>query len=255
MSDTLSATTGLPFDPEHPPTRIYVSGFTYKIVEPRLPRPPVPHTVKCVLKWTGPDSKIANNIFYILCGTGADTTIPTFLTGIGDAVMTAIAASTLFNGVASVWSLSSCTVHDNTGLSSSVGISTHAPIPGLSSAAPLPPQVAVCISWAIGASYRGGKPRWYIPGVPGTAVTTPGGSTMAGTYAANLETVAEFVRANVNSSTVSGFSLSLGTISYQTGHAARPTPLFRPFTGSRVHERLDSQRRRNGKESAVGSVP
>jgi hypothetical protein len=47
----------------------------------------------------------------------------------------------------------------------------------------------------------------------------------------------------------------LGTISYQTAHAPRPTPVFRAFGVPHVHERLDSQRRRSGKESTFGSVP
>jgi hypothetical protein len=49
--------------------------------------------------------------------------------------------------------------------------------------------------------------------------------------------------------------VTLGTISYHTGHAVRPTPLFREYINVAVHERIDSQRRRSGRESAFGVIP
>jgi hypothetical protein len=61
--------------------------------------------------------------------------------------------------------------------------------------------------------------------------------------------------ASVNSSSPGGHDIILGTISYQTGHSPRPTPLFRPFGDAHVHERLDSQRRRSGRESLFPAVP
>jgi hypothetical protein len=47
----------------------------------------------------------------------------------------------------------------------------------------------------------------------------------------------------------------LGTLSFQTAHAVRPTPVFRPFGAAHVHERMDSQRRRSGRENLFPVVP
>jgi hypothetical protein len=71
----------------------------------------------------------------------------------------------------------------------------------------------------------------------------------------SILTAASSFRNNINASVVSTFTPTLGTISYQSGHAPRPTPLWRSFLPPRIHERMDSQRRRNGKESSFPSIP
>jgi hypothetical protein len=86
-------------------------------------------------------------------------------------------------------------------------------------------------------------------------VTTPGGSGLIPSMALAAETAAATFRTGINSAVIATFTPILGTISYQSGHAARPTPLFRPFLVPKVHERVDSQRRRLGKEASFGVVP
>jgi hypothetical protein len=60
----------------------------------------------------------------------------------------------------------------------------------------------------------------------------------------------------VNATTVTGGTISLGTISYfnrtinPTPPYLRTVPVFFPYLGVKIHERLDSQRRRSGKESS-----
>jgi hypothetical protein len=243
------------FDPMHPPTRIYVSGYTYKIVAPHFPRPPLLNTVKAVLNWAGPASTFAKNIFYHLFPTGVDTTVPSFLTDVANNIMTQWAASAFMTNLSNGWTLTSCTVTDNGSGSGARGTSTHAVIPGGSASTALSPQVAIVISWPIASSYRGGKPRWYLPGATVTTPATPGSPAILVSVANAIQTAATAFRSNINASVVDTFTPVLGTISYQTGHAARPTPVFRPFLPPRIHERLDSQRRRNGKESGFAVVP
>jgi hypothetical protein len=47
---------------------------------------------------------------------------------------------------------------------------------------------------------------------------------------------------------------TLGTISHYAHHAILDPPIWRPFIAAHVHERIDSQRRRNGKEVLFPSV-
>jgi hypothetical protein len=61
--------------------------------------------------------------------------------------------------------------------------------------------------------------------------------------------------ATFNAALVMGTGVTLGTVSHYTGHAVRPTPVWRTFIDVRVHERLDSQRRRSGKESTFATTP
>jgi hypothetical protein len=118
----------------------------------------------------------------------------------------------------------------------------------------LPPQCAVAWSWRIARSYRGGKPRNYMPGVPTTATVTAYGSAIQLSYATSLRNNVVLFLNRFNAITVTGGTVALGNLSYRTGGALRPTPLFDPFVDVHVHERLDSQRRRSGKESAFSSI-
>jgi hypothetical protein len=125
----------------------------------------------------------------------------------------------------------------------------------MASGNPLAPQSAVCWSWSIAASYRGGKPRTYLPGIPQSALSDPNGAAITPTYATALEGYGVAFKSAVNSITVSPSGIELGSPSYFLHNAVRPTPIFFPFLACTVHERVDSQRRRSGKESSYGHYP
>lgn len=213
------------------------------------PRPPTPNTVKLEVNWQNAQGRPAHNICYAQLSPPFSPTDPTFLAAVGQALMTQISGN-LMPFIAPTQSLLSVTCSDNTGASDAQGTSSTGPFPGTNPGTPLPPQCAVCLSWDIGARYRGGKPRWYLPGIPSNALVNPDDSALAAGYSLDLEEAATSVLSGFNGSSISGEDLTLGTISFQTGHAPRPTPLFRAFGSVRVHQRLDSQRRRSGKESA-----
>lgn len=99
------------------------------------------------------------------------------------------------------------------------------------------------VNWLISAYYRGGHPRWYLPGVDRTAVTN--GSAIAGANTSALATDMAAFRTAVNAMTTTNISaVVIGTMSFQSGNAWRGTPLFRPFTGVKIKSTLGSQRRR-----------
>jgi hypothetical protein len=126
---------------------------------------------------------------------------------------------------------------------------SHSPgISGGNTGATMPASVAIGLSWPIARRYRGGHPRTYLAGVPAASVA--GVSTVAPTAAANIETDAAAFLAAVNGATGAEMTaLQLGALSYRTGGSPRTTPVFDPFLGgATVHSRLDTQRRRLGRE-------
>jgi hypothetical protein len=126
-------------------------------------------------------------------------------------------------------------------------VTTGAPAPG-GAVSGMPPQCAVCLSWKSTATWRGGRPRTYLPAVPQTAVVPGGGSALETAYATTLANNALEFMQTVNAITSTGANPIMGFPSYYTNYTWRPVPLFFPFTNVVVHQRLDSQRRRSGKE-------
>jgi hypothetical protein len=102
------------------------------------------------------------------------------------------------------------------------------------------------VSWLTTVYWRGGKPRSYIAGCATSELAngfelTAGEITALGTAGANFRTDVNAFTAGTITGTQFGF------VSFNSGNAARPTPLFFPITGAKVHPRLGTQRRRLGK--------
>lgn len=127
-------------------------------------------------------------------------------------------------------------------------------IAGGNGSVPFPPQTAVCVSWKSGITARGGRARTYLPGVPQSAVTTPNNAALTTAFTTGLKDGALSFMAAVNTHTVGGDTVNLGVPSYYNKCAIRPVPIFFPFVDAVVHERLDSQRRRSGKESTFPTM-
>jgi hypothetical protein len=101
------------------------------------------------------------------------------------------------------------------------------------------------ISWTTNVYWRGGKPRTYVPTVSVADVT--GMNQLAATPRTDLTTAANNLRTDVATIVAGAITASvLGFVSFRSGNADRPTPLFFPFSGARVHARLGTQRRRLG---------
>jgi hypothetical protein len=156
------------------------------------------------------------------------------------------------------WQLNGAEAHaaDGTGV---FGVSTSAAVLGTTASAPLPPQCAVCLSWVGAPGYRGGKPRSYLPGIPTSAIVASS-SSLNGTYALSVKTAGTAAIADMSHFTVGGATPVIGTVSYISKTLTpspphhRATPLFWQYLACNVHERLDSQRRRSGKERSFISV-
>jgi hypothetical protein len=101
----------------------------------------------------------------------------------------------------------------------------------------------MCLNWVIGASYRGGHPRNYIPGPQSGQVTN--GSDLSTLLQTDLADAATGILLDINGFTSGGISaVELGTVSFQTDNDWRDPPIFRPYIGAFAHNKLATQRRR-----------
>lgn len=126
---------------------------------------------------------------------------------------------------------------------------SQATLAGTGSGTPLDAGNAPCkvISWLSTVYWRGGKPRSYIAGLISGDLTTATNALTA-TAVSNLTTSAAALRTAINaltSGTITG--TQFGFLSFRSGNAERPTPLFFAITGARVHARVGTQRRRDGR--------
>jgi hypothetical protein len=221
------------------------------------PLPPVANTAKAEFLFTGgqsPRLSSAVNILYLQWPSPVAATAD-ILSALANGALTWW--GTHFKSVLSVsagLTAVRLTMVDGSGTQ---GVSTGASQNGTAGAGMLPPQCTACISWLGAPAYRGGKPRTYFPFLPDTAIS-PNTPQLTGTYANQLKTAANAALADESWTNVLSVPAQLGTVSYikkalnPTPPYHRTTPLFWQYLGCRVHERLDSQRRRSGKE---GSFP
>lgn len=161
-----------------------------------------------------------------------------------------VSMASLFTGnlvplTASVYSGLDCTALD---LSSDVGVSATAPMPGggTGTGTQMANSIATCLSWRTPRHYRGGHPRTYM-GPPASVTVTNGTS---------------FTTAHVNASTAAGTAFLNGVNGLSlAGQPARlvavhrirngiqlPDPLVDAITGVTVDTRIDTQRRRLGRD-------
>lgn len=134
-------------------------------------------------------------------------------------------------------------------LSSSTGaVETSAPGTAGGNVGTLAPlSVAAVTSWIVSRRYRGGHPRTYMGALSDSQLNPP--QLLNGTFETNWQTAANVFMAGVNALVGTLPGCTLGAVSYRTANAPRVTPIFEPFIFGRVHSRIDSQRRRLGKET------
>jgi hypothetical protein len=104
-------------------------------------------------------------------------------------------------------------------------------------------SACLILQWHISAYYRGGHPRTYLPGL-GVSAITNGSDLSSGTQSAFQASALAYMN-DINALTHGGITgVTFGTVSFQTAHAWRTPPIFRPFIGVGVNPKLGTQRRR-----------
>jgi hypothetical protein len=113
----------------------------------------------------------------------------------------------------------------------------------------LPASVALSIGWPLQVHYRGGHPRTYLTGI--TQASLNGSTRVSASYAADVAARAQnFHQLLEATSPGTGVnSVEHGVVSFVRKKAWRTPPVFyRILNGPRVDTRLDSQRRRLGRD-------
>jgi hypothetical protein len=118
---------------------------------------------------------------------------------------------------------------------------------GSVSSAPMPAQVSIGISWSLAVSYRGGHARTYLPGVPASVMDAL--NTINNTTASGIASAAAGFHTDLEGFTASSIpSVEHGIVSFVRAKEWRTPPVFYRIVGAHVDARLDTQRRRLGRD-------
>lgn len=135
-----------------------------------------------------------------------------------------------------------------TDLSSELGVSAviNTTGAGTGSGVSTPNAAACCISWKIARHYRGGHPRTYMGPLAQLSIST--GTTLSAAYITQANTAATAFRTAVNALVLSGSTQRLVCVHRIRDGVQLPEPLVDVITGNSVDSRIDTQRRRLGRD-------
>src|ERR1700722_1285197 len=118
---------------------------------------------------------------------------------------------------------------------------------GTDTSTALPAQSALVISWKLPATWRGGKPRTYLPAE--SVDNTDSVYTFTDAHVAGMQAAAVAFLTACNAITATGITaMELGTVSFQHALAWRTPPIFFGYVAGGVQKRICTQRRRLGNE-------
>lgn len=113
----------------------------------------------------------------------------------------------------------------------------------------LPASVALVCSFKIARRYRGGHPRMYLTGQ--NSDKTSNQTNWLGTWITTATAGFNAWRVAINALTYTSMpTIALVNLSYYSNKVLRPVPFYDPVSNCIVHSRIDTMRRRLGKEIA-----
>lgn len=108
-------------------------------------------------------------------------------------------------------------------------------------------SLSACLSWTIDQTWRGGKPRTYMAALPTEAFGDS--NTLDSDYITALESgAAAFLTAMNALAPTPLLEMSPGCMSFFSGNAPRAQGVLFTYSAVTVHPRIDSMRRRLGRE-------
>ena len=117
---------------------------------------------------------------------------------------------------------------------------------GTATGTALSSNAAICWSWKISRRYRGGHPRTYIGGLTTNQILNP--NTLVAATVTSHQAAAAALRAAINGvSTPTGTALQC-VVHYYRAKTVLPVPLVSLVNSVSVDTRVDSQRRRLGRD-------
>lgn len=158
-------------------------------------------------------------------------------------------ASVFASHLSNAWGLDSVEVVFQVGAGDAISATSEVSHVGSITSDVMPANVALCISWTIAASYRGGHARTYLCGIPSTDAATV--STWNTSYAGVIAAGANTLHTDLEALTYGSIpSVEHGIVSFVHAGAWRSPPIFRRIVaeGAHVDLRIDTQRRRLGKD-------
>jgi hypothetical protein len=117
--------------------------------------------------------------------------------------------------------------------------------PGTGASPSAPANAALCVSWRVAMHYRGGHGRSYFSGLPSTAIFNA--NSWLGATQTAWTTAAGFIK-NSLTATYGAATCQMIMLRRYSDGAELATPLQVPITGVSVDSRIDSQRRRLGRD-------
>ncbi len=202
--------------------------------------PPVAQVIKVVVK--GAQEGPWNNIFHLqYSGLAPNSSNLNTMAGTILANYTAAFAPILNTAVA----IEECQLADLTSATAAIGQAS-VTTTGTRVGANNPASVAAVISWSINLRYRGGHPRSYIPA--GCQEDLAGFTSWTPAFITQLDAAAGSFLTSMNALTTGSTTYKLCIVSYSSNNAPRPQPLPFQIQGHSVDSRVDTQRRRLGKD-------
>lgn len=206
------------------------------------PLPPVPGIAKIIVKQTLASVAVYNILHARQAGGSAWTgsECAAMATAVRSAWVTNVIplqSNALSLGDVQVIDLSSNTGNEGTATGTTAG--------GLVSAA-APANACVCWSWKIARRYRGGHPRTYIAGLAQANVLNANSITSAHRTAHAAAGAA--IRNAIEGVTVGGALANMVVIHYRRDGVQLTVPDYSYISSVSVDDRIDSQRRRLGRD-------
>lgn len=210
-----------------------------------MPLRPVPGVARVVFRGQAVTQPVVN-VMHVLNGGGPPGSAYTQ----SQIDQLAVSMASLFVGnlmplTSTQYTALDCTATD---LTSDVGVSSIAPMvgQGVGSGTSTPFSLAVVISWKIIRRYRGGHPRTYIG--PPQQSSIASGTSFGTSFVTQVQNAATAFRGGVNGLVLGGSTQRLVCVHRYQGGVELPDPIVDVITGNSVDTRLDTQRRRLGRD-------
>lgn len=204
--------------------------------------PFVPGVAKIIVKqYIGSENMY--NIFHADGGAGTGWTA-TELAALATAVRNAWQSNFCIyqTNVSGLTDVTAIDLASDTGPQSTVTSTTIGSLTGT----PLSANAAACLSWKIARRYRGGHPRTYVGGA--TPAQLNGPNSWTSLVQSSWVTSGLALRTAINGVTTSAGNARMCTVHYYRNKALLAVPLVSEITGLTVDSRVDSQRRRLGRD-------
>lgn len=143
------------------------------------------------------------------------------------------------------WTLGNVEVTDLTNITGVVGVASGSTQGGISGFPQLPANCAAVVSWKVAAHFRGGHSRTYLPGAlqNNTADMTSWNTTAINAWKSAAAAFLAAMNQNLGTSAV-----SMGMLRRKAAKVPLIPPIFYPWLSADVDSRIDSQRRRLGRD-------